>query len=123
MSFNADKCYKNPDQLRRAQNSVLGYHNVGKPRLQAALAMLEATEDIDRRMEDFEHPVLILHGDADVVTSPKSSQMLHDRCGSDDKTIILYKDCWHDMLFGETDEQRDEIYADIEAWLNCHSRQ
>lgn len=104
--------------MKRARDCVLGYHQVGKPRLQAALAMLEATEDIDKRMEDFEHPVLILHGDADVVTNPKSSQMLHDRCSSRDKTIILYKDCWHDILFGESDEQKDKIYGDIETWIN-----
>lgn len=79
--------------------------------------MLAATEDINDRMEELSTPILLLHGGDDVVTDPKLSQVLHDRCSSTDKTINIYPKAWHDMLFGEPEYLKKMIYADITSWL------
>lgn len=81
--------------------------------------MLAATEDITARMEELSLPILLLHGGDDVITDPKLSQVLHDRCSSKDKTINIYPKAWHDMLFGEPEYLKKIIYSDIISWLNA----
>lgn len=83
-----DRCFKDPKILQRARENKLSY---GKPpRLQTALAMLETTSDISERMDQLRLPVLILHGGADVVTCPKLSAILYEKCSSEDKTLRIY---------------------------------
>jgi alpha-beta hydrolase superfamily lysophospholipase len=72
------RCFRNPEALKRNLEDSLGYSK--KPRLGAALAMLDATEDIGKRLDTLCTPVLILHGDADVVTSPQMSASLYNAC-------------------------------------------
>lgn len=83
-----DRCFKDPTALKRARESLLGFSS--QPRLRTALAMLHATNDISSRMPQLSHPLLILHGGDDVVTCPKLSAALYDKCSSDDKTLRIY---------------------------------
>lgn len=76
--------------------------------------MVRADEQLKRDMPDFEVPVLILHGTADVVTKPEGSQYFFDHAGSADKTLKLYKDHVHDLL---NDIGREQVMGDITAWL------
>ncbi len=111
-----DKCFKTQEAIDRVRGNELGYFN--KPRLRSCVAMMRATEDIDRRMSDLSHPCLILHGDADTVTSPTDSQILYNRCSSIDKKLILYPGCWHDLLHGESEEQSKIVFNDIVNWIS-----
>ena len=70
-----DKCFKKPEQVARARASKLSYH--GQPRLKSGLACLDAMADIEKRMQDLIHPCLILHGDADQVTSWKVDNIMY----------------------------------------------
>ena len=80
--------------------------------------MLDATDDINARMEELKVPILLLHGEDDIVTDPKLSQILHDRCSSADKTITVYPKAWHDMLAGEPEYMKKMVYADIVSWIS-----
>ena len=62
-------------------------------------------------------PILILHGTADKATKPSGSQTFYDTAGSTDKTIELYQGHYHDLL---NDIGREEVLADIVAWLEKH---
>ena len=115
-----EKCFKDPSTLQRARNDFLGYQK--KPRLGAALIMLETTEDIGRRLNQLKVPVLILHGDKDVVTCPQISKQLHDACESNDKKLIIYSNGCHGLLRGEYPDRIEEIYNDIEKWLFDRSK-
>ena len=61
--------------------------------------------------------MLILHGDKDAVTDPKSSQELYQRSRSPDKTLRTY-DAWHSLTVGEPQETVDAVYRDIIGWLD-----
>lgn len=111
-----DKCFKKPEIAARARANQLAYHK--QPRLQSAIAMLNAIDDIDKRMEELTVPCLIIHGDDDKVTCWKDSSLLHERAKSTDKTFKLYKDCYHELLLGGADEaQTEEIFSDITLWI------
>jgi acylglycerol lipase len=72
-------------------------------------------------MEELRLPVLILHGEADVITCPEISRELYNRCSSTDKSLKIYPDCWHNMLAGEPPEMAEKIYADITSWFVARS--
>jgi caffeoylshikimate esterase len=110
-----NKCFREPSVYERARRHPLLYSK--KPRLLTGLTLLSATDDINARMEELKVPLLVLHGGDDVVTDPKLSQVLHDRCSSVDKTINIYPKAWHDMLAGEPEYMRNMVYADIVSWM------
>ena len=62
-------------------------------------------------------PLLILHGDADRLTSPVGSQKLFDTVSSEDKTITLYPGLYHEVF---NEPEQDKVLADMGAWLEDH---
>ncbi len=126
-----EKCFKDPATLLRARRDRLGYQKM--PRLGSALVMLETTEDITNRLSSFNVPVLILHGEKDVITCPKISKRLFDECHGGkklgeteseailkkegDKSLIIVPDGCHGLLRGEFPETINEVYTEIENWL------
>ena len=63
-------------------------------------------------------PFLVLHGEDDKVINKAVSQQLHDAAASTDKTFKLYPGMWHGLLYGETPENIEIVFADIINWLN-----
>src|SRR5215831_1519427 len=62
-------------------------------------------------------PLLILHGTADKVTKPSGSEEFYERAGSSDKTLKLYDGHYHDLL---ADVGKQQVMADIQAWIDAH---
>jgi alpha-beta hydrolase superfamily lysophospholipase len=114
-----DKCFKDPKSLLRTRQDPLGYQQ--KPRLGAALVMLETTEDIGRRLHELNTSLFILHGEDDVITCPKISTQLYNQCQSQDKMLTIYPKGCHGLLRGEYPERIEEIYRDVERWLHERS--
>ena len=115
-----DKCFKNTEMAKEARRDPIAYKKA--PRLQSAVALMRCTDEIAAHMEDLRHPVLIIHGESDVVTAPELSQELYNRCSSIDKTLKIYPTCWHNLLVGEPEEVSKNIFQDVMDWINCHSR-
>jgi len=66
-------------------------------------------------------PLLILHGEADIVTDPSVSKTFYEKASSSDKKLKLYKDAYHSLLEGEPDEMIIQVFSDIILWLDEHS--
>ena len=62
-------------------------------------------------------PVLIVHGTSDHAAKPAGSQFAFDHVGSSDKTLKLYEGAYHDLL---NDVGREQVLADMQAWLLSH---
>jgi alpha-beta hydrolase superfamily lysophospholipase len=114
-----DKCFKDPKGLIRTRQDPLGYQK--KPRLGAAVVMLETTEDIGRRLHELNTSLFILHGEDDVITCPKISTQLYNHSRSVDKLLTIYPKGCHGLLRGEYPERIEEIYCDVEKWLHERS--
>ncbi|GJN29364.1 hypothetical protein PR202_gb17587 [Eleusine coracana subsp. coracana] len=65
--------------------------------------------------------MIILHGEADLVTDPTVSKALYEKASSSDKKLCLYKDSCHAILEGEPDETIFQVLSDIISWLDEHS--
>jgi acylglycerol lipase len=81
--------------------------------------LVRADERLKRDFPLITLPVLIMHGTADKVTRPSGSQLFYDAAGSADKTLKLYSGHAHDLL---NDVGRDEVMADIQAWIDRRIR-
>jgi alpha-beta hydrolase superfamily lysophospholipase len=78
--------------------------------------MARADDRLKRDCSLITLPVLILHGTSDHATRPSGSQLFFDTTGSGDKTLKLYDGHFHDLL---NDLGKEEVLADIEAWLDA----
>ncbi|MCB0209158.1 MAG: lysophospholipase [Anaerolineae bacterium] len=84
---------------------------------QTGKVLINAAHRLTEEFPQITLPVLILHGTADKATKPSGSQHFYDAAGSTDKTLKLYEGHYHDML---NDLGKEEVMADIKAWINDH---
>jgi alpha-beta hydrolase superfamily lysophospholipase len=62
-------------------------------------------------------PMLILHGSADRLVVPASSQVIYDGVASPDKTLKFYDGLYHEIM-NEPEKQR--VLADMWVWFASH---
>ncbi len=79
-----------------------------------AAATLKAIADVQQRMGQLKLPLLVMYGTADSVNPIEGSQAFVQAVASNDKTLKTYPGVYHDML---NEPERDQIAADIIAWL------
>jgi alpha-beta hydrolase superfamily lysophospholipase len=61
-------------------------------------------------------PILLLHGGADVMTSPEGSRFLHQHVSSSDKTLKIYPGLYHEIF---NEPERAEVLADVLDWCDA----
>ncbi|BBN10929.1 acylglycerol lipase [Marchantia polymorpha subsp. ruderalis] len=110
-----DKSVSNPYKRELARRNPGRY--AGRPRLGTVVELLRVTALLGHRLQDVDLPVLIIHGDRDVVTEPATSVALFERARSADKTLKMYAGMRHSLLQGEPDANVAILLADISAWL------
>ena len=106
---------RDPEVVRDYVADPLVHHGKLTARLiaQMSLAMRHALAQANR----IRLPLLVLHGDADVLTSPAGSQALYEAVGSDDKTLKLYPGLYHEIF---NEPEKDAVLADMTTWLEAH---
>lgn len=65
-------------------------------------------------LEKIACPLLILHGEADVLTEPAGSRAVYARAASPDKTLMLYEGQRHELL---NEPESPRVVRDICAWI------
>jgi len=90
--------------------------NEVQPALTVA-ALIRADERLKKEFPRITLPVLILHGTRDRATKPSGSQHFYEKTGSADKTLKLYEGHFHDLL---SDVGKQQVMADIQAWIDAH---
>jgi alpha-beta hydrolase superfamily lysophospholipase len=104
---------RDPEALEALKNDPLTAGEVQPAKTVAAL--VRADERLEKEFPLITLPLFILHGTADKATVPSGSQFFYDTAGSKDKTLKLYEGHYHDLL---NDTCKEEVMADIKAWIN-----
>ncbi|CCF57974.1 hypothetical protein KAFR_0D03260 [Kazachstania africana CBS 2517] len=65
-------------------------------------------------------PVIIMHGQDDMINDPKGSAKFIEVCPSNDKQLKFYPGLRHSILSLETDEGFASVYSDLKMWLDSH---
>ena len=94
------------------------YHSSGILRTIGELR--KATKQFPKRASELKLPLLIMSAGSDRIVAPSGARMLYDRASSEDKTLKVYPDLYHE-LFNETEPDRTQVIADMIAWLDARS--
>ncbi|KAI4357811.1 hypothetical protein L6164_001735 [Bauhinia variegata] len=115
----AELAFREPSKRKLAVYNVICYDD--RTRLQTAMELLRATQDIESHVQKVSAPLLIIHGAADRVTDPAVSQFLYENASSKDKILKLYEGGYHCILEGESDARIFTVIDDIISWLDSRS--
>eukprot|EP00055_Hartaetosiga_balthica_P007801 m.27471 g.27471 ORF g.27471 m.27471 type:complete len:295 (+) comp5944_c0_seq1:815-1699(+) len=107
-------CFKDPVKVQEALSDPLGYTK--KPRLMTSLQMLALTEKVEESIPSYSTPLVVLHGTADMVTSPEASKYLVDNAASEDKDLVMLDDMWHALL-SEPDPNPAKVKDIMVKWM------
>ncbi len=96
-------------------NDPLVYRGKVPTRLGAEL--IKVMQKLPHQMSKLNLPILIMHGTADRLSDPKGSELLYEQISSKDKTLKLYEGFYHEVF---NEPGREQVFADMEAWLDAH---
>lgn len=106
---------RDPEVVRAYVADPLVHH--GKLSARLIVEMKGAMQDTLARAPEITLPLLILHGEDDVLTSPAGSREFHDRIASRDKTLKTYPGLYHEIF---NEPEKDAVLADLTDWLEGH---
>lgn len=66
-------------------------------------------------MGNYSYPVLICHGEKDIIVPNELSKEFYEEMKSKDKSIIIYENLYHEIL---NEKERDTILKDMVNWLD-----
>jgi len=112
-----DRCWSNPKILEVVHDNraTQGLGFTAKPRLKTAYSLaFQCPEYLTPRLKDITTPFFVVHGAADEVTDPNSSQQLYDVASvpAQDKTIRIVPGAKHGDCF-----YRAEMYDEVGVWI------
>lgn len=70
---------------------------------------------LNKHIQDFQTPVLLIHGEADKIVPVEFSKRLMGLLKIEDKTLITYPDAYHEIF---NDLDREKTFADVIHWLD-----
>ena len=77
----------------------------------------KATSKVIKNLDQYNLPVLILHGKDDKIVPASISENLYKTIASVDKTLKFYPKLYHEIL---NESIKDEVISDIIMWFNKH---
>ncbi len=89
----------------------------GKATARWANEFFKAQQDILASANRFDVPLLMLHGGADPIISPDATKQFYADASSSDKHMKIYDGMLHEI---SNEVGREQVFADMEQWLNAH---
>jgi len=91
---------------------------VTRARIPARLGaeMLSTMQSFPGRVGSLHIPLLVMHGSADRLTNPAGSEMVERLAGSEDKTLVIFDDLYHEIF---NEPLQGEVRDDLLAWLDA----
>jgi acylglycerol lipase len=76
--------------------------------------LIAGTKCIERNIDKYCYPCLIMHGGDDKIVPKESSQYFYDNISSKDKTIKIYDGLYHEIM---NEKEKDHVIDDMINWL------
>ena len=106
---------RDPDVVRAYVRDPLVHH--GKLTARLIVELKTAMQTTLARAPEVNLPLLIMHGEDDVLTSPAGSREFHARAGSADKTLKTYPGLYHEIF---NEPEKDAVLFEMTDWLEAH---
>ncbi|MET8776208.1 lysophospholipase [Nocardia sp. NPDC050713] len=92
----------------------------GKLPARTGTEILNATATVKGRLDKLTVPLLVMHGTADALAAPSSTDLIEREAGSKDLTVIRYEGLYHEIF---NEPEQDRVLTDVVAWLEAHVTQ
>ncbi|MEV6280449.1 lysophospholipase [Nocardia sp. NPDC051832] len=92
----------------------------GKLPARTATEILQASETVKARLDKLTVPTLVLHGTADALAAPSSSDLIERGAASKDLTVLRYDGLYHEVF---NEPEQDKVIGDVVEWLQAHVTQ
>ncbi|PPD58988.1 alpha/beta hydrolase [Dehalogenimonas etheniformans] len=89
----------------------------GKVPVRMGAELITAMASVQTKLTAVKSPILLLHGGADRLASPSSSQITFDSVSSQDKEIRIFPGCYHEIF---NEPCRDFVLGTLSLWLDKH---
>lgn len=109
--ISADLLSRDPAWVKFVLSDPLS-HGKGTPRLLVQIQKTAAW--VHAHAHEWRLPLLLLHGSADAYSAAEGSRRFAQHIAYPDAKYIEYEGAYHDL---SNDVNREQVYADIEAWL------
>jgi alpha-beta hydrolase superfamily lysophospholipase len=96
LKLNSKLISHDPEEVKKYDEDPLVYHLAIPAR--TGYEVLKMMKEMKAKFEEFDFPVLILHGSDDLLTNPEGSELLYKRAVSRDKTFKKYPGLYHEIL-------------------------
>ncbi len=80
--------------------------------------LIKGIDFVKAHLNEFHYPVLILHGEQDLIIDNHSSQIFHNTISSTDKSLKIYPGLYHEIM---NEPEKQTVVNDIISWLKLHS--
>ena len=107
---------RDPEVIKKSQADPLVYRQGIKAGI--AKAMLEATMEVQAKLNTFNYPFMVMQGTADRLVDPEGARMLFDMARSSDKSKKYYEGLYHEIF---NEPEKDIVFKDIVEWLDQRS--
>ena len=105
---------RDPKVVNEYINDPLVYQ--GKTTARLSVELLKAIMRVNAEVSRIAVPFIVLQGSDDRLVNPQGAKMLHERAGSQDKSIRIYDGLYHEVF---NEPERDQVLADVASWLNA----
>lgn len=82
--------------------------------------LLDAIEGSLSHAAHITHPLLLVHGESDPITTVAGSAAFYERANATDKTLLLYPGCRHE-LHRELPPDRERFFDDVVTWIRTRA--
>ncbi|WP_425638175.1 lysophospholipase [Algoriphagus yeomjeoni] len=112
LKLDAQKISRIPSEVEKYLNDPLIYTEAVPAR--TGNELLKMMRSIQVKANDFNLPLLLIHGSEDGLTNPKGSEMLMQAAKSKDKTFRVFKGGYHELI---NDSDQEEVMDTMMRWL------
>ncbi len=113
LQLDASGVSRDPLEVQEYLDDPLVYG--GKLTARKVAQLFAAMQWIQEQAGDIRLPLLLMHGEADSLTSPSGSRFLFEAVSSEDKTLKIYPELYHEIF---NEPERAQVFADLQAWLD-----
>ncbi|MFI6044395.1 alpha/beta fold hydrolase [Nocardia sp. NPDC051321] len=115
LQLDSSEISRDPAVRRAYDNDPLVYR--GKLPARTATEILNTTVLVKGRLAELTVPLLVLHGTADALAAPSSTDLIEHGAGSKDLTAIRYEGLYHEIF---NEPEQDKVLGDVVDWLEAH---
>lgn len=106
---------RDPAVVEKYNSDPLNYRG-GIPACTAA-ALNQAIIEVSNRFNEFQLPLLVMHGGEDRLADPEGSRALFASAGTEDKQIKIFDGLYHELV---NEPEKDMVLAEMLSWVESH---